>query len=882
MRFWWGGSGGRGCGGNIVRAWGVVVVMDKKFTKRSFPVTGMSCASCAARVEKVLNACEGVEQATVNFANSTANVEFAGSPEALRRAVQSAGYDLLLDAAATDDLERIQAERYRALRRRTVWAVALSLPVVIVGMFFMNMPGANLIMFLLATPVVFVFGRQFFIGAWKQLRHCSANMDTLVALSTGIAWLFSVANMLFPRYWLSRGIHPHVYFEAAAVIVAFILLGRLMESRAKSNTSSAIKKLMGLRPKTVMIVAPDGSTAEVAIDSVKGGDIILVRPGERVAVDGVVTHGTSFVDESMLSGEPIPVEKNEGAKVYAGTVNGEGSFRFRADRVGEDTLLAKIIRMVQDAQGSKAPVQQLVDKVAAVFVPAIIAIALVAFAVWITVGGNEGFSHGLLAAVTVLIIACPCALGLATPTAIMVGIGRGAELGILIKDAESLEIAPRINAVVLDKTGTITEGHPTVESVVRFRTFPEADAILASLERNSEHPLGRAIVERYADVAPVEVTSFRSATGRGVQGVSAGVTYYAGNRRFIDEHHIPVTVEEEVAAQGMTANANTLVWFADASGVIAIVGISDPIKPTSAEAVKELEDMGVEVYMLTGDNRATAEVIARKAGITNVRAEVLPEDKSNFVKELQGAGRRVAMVGDGINDSAALAVADLGIAMGTGADVAIDVAKMTIVSADLARIPVAFRLARATVRTIHQNLFWAFVYNVIGVPVAAGVLYPINGFLLNPMIAGAAMAFSSVSVVTNSLLLKRRSLAGHYRAPVAPGPAPACMASGEVATPASTPITEVVEASATTASQTTQPEITSNNESDMIMKFKVDGMSCGHCRSHVASALTSLPGVNSAEVDLASGTATVTGTATPQAITSAIASAGYRATEIKQ
>lgn len=731
-----------------------------KVVKNHFPLTGMGCAACAARIEKALNACEGVRNAGVNFANSMANVEFDSgvcSPEKLQKAVRDAGYDLILDESA-DRLEQEQAERYRMLKRRTLWAVILSIPVFVIGMFFMNIPYSNLIMFVFATPVVFIFGRQFFVGAWKQLRHKSANMDTLVALSTGIAWLFSVANMLFPDYWLSHGIHPHVYFEASSVIIAFILLGRLMESKAKGNASSAIRKLMGLQPKTVVLVTPDGSLREIGIENIRVGDEMLVKPGERIAVDGIVTSGDSFVDESMLTGESIPVQKQSGDAVFAGTINGSGSFRYKADKIGGDTLLSKIIRMVQDAQGSKPPVQQLVDKIAAIFVPVIISISIVSFIAWILLDSNSGFSHGLLAAITVLIIACPCALGLATPTAIMVGIGKGAESGILVKDAESLEIAPKINAIVLDKTGTLTEGSPEVEHFIRFRNVPLADSVLASLESRSEHPLGEAIV-RYFDKAPqTEITDFRSVTGRGVTGKFKDRTYYAGNRKFIEENGLVIPDEASEKAAELASAGDSIVWFADSDGVIALAGISDPIKPTSAAAVAEMEHMGIEVYMLTGDNRPTAMAIAEKAGISHVKSEVLPQDKSEFVKELQSQGKKVAMVGDGINDSAALAVADLSIAMGTGSDIAIDVAKMTIISADLMKIPVAIRLSKATVRTIHQNLFWAFIYNIIGVPLAAGVLYPINGFLLNPMIAGAAMAFSSVSVVCNSLLLKRKRI----------------------------------------------------------------------------------------------------------------------------
>lgn len=733
-----------------------------KVIKKTYPVTDLACASCAARVEKVLGEQTGVKSASVNFATSTANIEFDSgtcSPEKLQNAVREAGYDIILNdpEESAEELEKKQAENYKRLRQRTLWAIILSFPVVIIGMFFMHMPYADLIMFVLSTPVVFIFGRQFFIGAWKQLRHKTANMDTLVALSTGIAWLFSVSNMLFPEYWLSKGIQPHVYFEAAAVIIAFILLGRLMESKAKGNTSSAIRRLMGLQPKKVILILPDGTSKETVIEEIRPGDKLMVRPGDRIAVDGVVENGNSYVDESMLSGEPIPVEKKNGSKVFAGTINGSGSFTFIAEKTGNDTLLSKIIRMVQDAQGSKAPVQQLVNKVASIFVPIIISIAILSFIVWIVVDeSGQGFSHGLLAAVTVLIIACPCALGLATPTAIMVGIGKGAELGILIKDAEALEITPKINAIVLDKTGTVTSGKPVVENYITFRKVDDAENILASLEKRSEHPLGEAIVRYFNDMPAVEISGFKSITGNGVKGLHKEQTYYAGNLKFMKKERIAISDEAIEKAKSLAADANSLVWFADNQGLIALVGISDPVKPTSAQAVQELEKMGIEVYLLTGDNNATAEAVACKAGITKFKAEVLPQEKSDFIASLQKEGKKVAMVGDGINDSAALAIADLSIAMGTGSDIAIDVAKMTIVSADLLKIPVAIRLSKATVKTIRQNLFWAFIYNLVGVPIAAGALYPVNGFLLNQMIAGAAMAFSSVSVVTNSLLLKRK------------------------------------------------------------------------------------------------------------------------------
>ena len=638
-------------------------------------------------------------------------------------------------------------------------------------------------------------------------------MDTLVAISTGTAYLFSLFNMLFPDFWLSRGIHPHVYFEAASVIIAFILLGRLLEEKAKGNTSTAIKKLMGLQPKTVTVVG--NGERIVPIEQIRPGDIILVKPGERIAVDGIVTEGSSYVDESMLSGEPVAVSKQKDAKVFAGTINQKGSFRFRAEKVGTDTLLAKIIHMVQDAQGSKAPVQQLVDKIAGIFVPAIIGIAVLAFIVWMLLDGTGGFTHGLLAFVTVVIIACPCALGLATPTAIMVGIGKGAERGILIKDAESLEIAKKVNTVVLDKTGTVTEGKPVVSKLVwntptatpnpSISSKEVLPDIFYSLEKLSEHPLADAVVNHLKESASIDdIQDFETITGKGVKGRTQGRTYFAGNLKLLEENRIAISRSLREEATRLTAEAQTVIWFADEENVLAIAGITDRIKETSIRAVSELRAAGIEVHMLTGDNEATAREIARKAGIAHYQANVLPQDKAAFVSRLQAEGRKVAMVGDGINDSAALAQADLSIAMGGGSDIAMDVAKMTIISSDLAKIPEALCLSRLTVRTIRQNLFWAFIYNIIGVPIAAGILYPINGFLLNPMIAGAAMAFSSVSVVSNSLLLKRKRI--H---------------EGEE-----------------------NKEVEPPTETIMKKEFKVEGMMCNHCRMHVEKALNSMEGIH--------------------------------------
>jgi Cu2+-exporting ATPase len=612
-------------------------------------------------------------------------------------------------------------------------------------------------MWALATPIVFWSGRSFFINAWKQIRHGSTTMDTLVSLSTGIAYIFSVFNTLFPEFWHSRGLHAHVYFEASGVVIALVLLGRLLEEGAKANTSSAIKKLIGLQPKTVFKVLASGETKEFLISKVKPGDIILVRPGDKIPVDGKVIQGSSYVDESMITGEPVPVLKENGAEVFAGTVNQKGSFQFFAEKIGTETLLSSIIRLVQEAQGSKAPVQKLVDKIAGIFVPVVVGISIITLIIWSLLGGENGFIRGLLSMITVLVIACPCALGLATPTAIMVGIGKGAENNILIKDAEALELAHKMNALVLDKTGTVTEGKPSVEKI---EWLSEEDKnrgidILFSLEKLSEHPLAEAVVKHLKDLASnVQITSVVSLTGRGIAGNYNESQYYAGGLKLINEKGINIESGLEKFAEAEEGNAGTVIYFADNKNVLAVMSVSDKIRKTSGDAVLQLGKMGIDVYLVTGDNQKTAEAVARQCGISRFKAGMMPSEKATFIKQLQEQGKIVGMAGDGINDSQALATADISIAMGKGSDIAIDAAKMTIISNDLSVIPAAIRLSRNTVKTIRQNLFWAFIYNVIGIPVAAGVLYPINGFLLNPMIAGAAMALSSISVVSNSLRLK--------------------------------------------------------------------------------------------------------------------------------
>lgn len=736
---------------------------DVNTIKQSFPVLNMSCASCSASSQSVLENILGVMNATVNYANAMAHVEYIPTitnPQELKSALQSVGYDLMIDDSeeAKDALEEEHDKKFRLLKRKTFASIILSIPLVAIGMIFMNMPYGDYIMWILSTPIIFIFGNQFFVNAWKQLKHGSANMDTLVAMSTGIAYLFSVFNLFFPAFWLSRGITPHVYFEAAGVVIAFILLGKMLEEKAKGNTSSAIKKLIGLQPKTVTIIDENGEQKEIKISDLAIGAKILIKPGERIAVDGKVISGNSFVDESMISGEPIPLEKTEGANVFAGTINQKGSFQFVAEKVGGDTMLAHIIKMVQDAQGSRAPVQKLVDKIASIFVPVVIGLAVLSLIVWIVFGGENGLTHGMLALVTVLVIACPCALGLATPTAIMAGIGKGAENGILIKDAESLELAKKVNTIILDKTGTITEGKPVVTDLIWLNDDEKYLPYLASLEKQSEHPLAEAVVQFLSDAKNISIDHFESFTGMGAKAIIENETFYVGNKTLLDKHSIIMNDALQTQAGQCLQEAKTVVYFSNEKEVLAVIAIADNIKASSKEAIHQLQKSGIEVYMLTGDNAETAKVISGQVGIKNYKAGLLPEHKAEFVKELQQKGKVVAMVGDGINDSNALAQADVSIAMGEGSDIAIEVAKMTIISSDLLKIPKAIRLSRYTVATIQQNLFWAFIYNIIGIPIAAGILFPINEFLLNPMFAGAAMALSSVSVVSNSLRLKNRKL----------------------------------------------------------------------------------------------------------------------------
>ena len=715
----------------------------------------MGCAACVARVENTLKACKGVSAVNVSLASNSAQVDYdpaVVTPGEMKKAVQDAGYDMLVDGSddeADSEAEIARQDAFSALRKDTILACVLAALVMLLSMGFEDFPGKGFVLWALATPVVFWCGRRFFKAGFSALRHGSANMDTLVALSVSISYLFSVFNLLFPQVWTSQGLEAHLYFESATMIVAFILIGRLLEERAKHSTTAAIRKLMGLQEK--------GSTA-------RPGETVLVKPGERLAVDGLVTDGSSYVDESTLTGEPVPALKQAGSHVYAGTINQNGALTVKVEKVGENTLLSGIIRMVRDAQGSKAPIQKTVDRIAAVFVPVIIGISVLTLLIWILCGD---VTLGLLAMVTVLVIACPCSLGLATPTAIIAGIGNGASKGILIKDAESLQVARKVQAMVMDKTGTLTEGKPSVvESVWDPTILTEDDPnelnlrdVLYALEHRSEHPLALAVCESLRGCEDLPVEDFQAILGKGIAGTVHGTRYYVGNMDLLHDvvGDIPEATNPMVGdsiGPWMDAGYTVTLLF-DKVKVYAVLALADELKDTSVQAVKALQAQGIEIHMLTGDNEVAARHIAEETGIAHVKAHVLPQDKAEYVKRLQASGKRVAMVGDGINDSAALAQADLGIAMGQGSDIAIDTAQVTIVSSDLSKLSDLVRLSKRTVTIIRENLFWAFFYNLLAVPLAAGILYPVNGFLLNPMVAAACMALSSVCVVTNSLRLRK-------------------------------------------------------------------------------------------------------------------------------
>lgn len=741
---------------------------------QTFKLRGMSCASCASNIESAIRSVPGVETCSVNFGAEQAVVAYDAnrvSAADIQSAVDAAGYGAQpIDddpLAAEDDAERRErAARDRELKRKVIFSLVMSIVLVIAALpmmtgleiplipAWMHNPWLQLV---LTLPVMVWAGSDFFINTWKALKHHSATMDTLVAVGTGTAYLYSLFPTVYPQWFIDQGLRPDVYFEIAAIIIALILLGNLLENRAKGQTSEAIRKLMGLQAKTARVIR-QGEPIDVPISEVALGDTVLVRPGEKVPVDGEIIEGSSTLDEAMVTGESIPVQKQVGDEVIGATLNKTGSFKFRATRVGKDTFLAQIVKLVQQAQGSKAPIQRLADRVTGWFVPAVIAIAILTFVTWFNFMGNV--SMALITTVGVLILACPCALGLATPTSIMVGTGKGAENGILIKGADSLELAHKIQTIVLDKTGTVTQGQPTVTDYITVGGTANSNELAllklaGSLEQNSEHPLAEAVVQ-YAQrqgATLVDPAGFEAVAGSGVRGQVEGKWVQIGTQRWLDELGID-TQRLKPEWDRLESEGKTAVWLVVEEQVEAIMGIADAVKPSSANAIRALQKMGLEVVMLTGDNRRTAEVIACEVNIQRVMAEVRPDQKADRVLALQQEGKLVAMVGDGINDAPALAQADVGMAIGTGTDVAIAASDITLISGDLWGIVTAIQLSRATIRNIRQNLFFAFIYNVAGIPIAAGILYPFLGWLLNPIIAGAAMAFSSVSVVTNALRLR--------------------------------------------------------------------------------------------------------------------------------
>jgi Cu+-exporting ATPase len=755
-------------------------VLQSRDERIDLPITGMTCAACAGRIERSLNKAEGVSTASVNLATERATVHYDPAitdPDNIVATIRDAGYDAIVPVAeagvdSSDDVRRAHDDAYRLARRKFIVAAAFALPVLVIAMSHgriaaLDFPGVRWLELILTTPVVFYSGAQFYRAAWAALRHRAADMNTLVALGTGAAYLYSLAVLLFPGFFTVPATEgastahppmPPLYFEAAAVIIALVLLGRLLESKARGNTSEAIRRLIGLQARTAKVLR-DGREVDTPISQVRVGDTVVVRPGERIPLDGMIVDGRSSIDESMLTGESVPIDKSVADTVYGGTVNLTGAFHFEVTNVGKDTVLSRIVEMVEEAQGSKAPIARLADVVSGIFTPIVLLIAIATFAVWFALApADVRLSMALANFVAVLIIACPCALGLATPTAIMVATGKAAEKGILVKTGASLERAHKMTTIVLDKTGTVTTGSPVVTDVIAVNPASESELLnlVASAESLSEHPIAKAIVRAAEEknLAVVRPASFNALPGHGIEATLGKRNVLLGNANLLAAHGIDTTA---VSSQsGELSSFGKTVVFASVDGVLAgLIAVADQPRADSAAAIAELKRLGLRVVMLTGDNRHTAEAVARQVGIDHVEAEVLPAGKAGVVKRLQSEGEIVGMVGDGINDAPALAQADVGMAVGTGTDIAIEAADMTLLRGDLRRVVTAIALSNATIRNVKQNLFWAFVYNVIGIPIAAGVLYPVTGWLLSPIIASAAMSLSSVSVVSNSLRLRR-------------------------------------------------------------------------------------------------------------------------------
>jgi P-type Cu2+ transporter len=735
----------------------------EELVKKSFPVTGMSCASCAVSVENILKKQKGVRGVNANYAMNSVWVEYDPSISDTRvfhTALQDSGYDLSENEPGSGETEALREKELDSLKKNMIWAAILAFPVMVISMFFMNLPFSGWVMLFLSTPVTFWFGRNFFLIAFRQARKGHANMDTLVALSTGIAWSFSLFNLIFPHLPGIHDNHPMLYFEASAVIIVFILLGRWLEEKAKAGTTSSIRKLMHLQPDEANLIPEGGQETRIPTAWIQIKNQLRVKPGERIPVDGMVISGNSTVDESSLSGESLPVDKQAGSPVFAGTVNQKGSFVFIAQKVGKETLLSRIILAVREAMEDKPPVQKMVDKVASIFVPVVLGIALLTFSLWLIFGGAGSFPLAVRSLVSVLIIACPCALGLATPTAIMVGIGIGASRGILIRNPEGLEKSSEINTLVFDKTGTITRGKPEVTDMIWKEESDVLKSILHDMELLSEHPLAEAVAAflNTQDLLTAPPEKFESVSGLGIVSEYQGIKYAVGNENLMINQSVSLTDADKQTVVNLQQQAKTVLYFAGGKRIMAIIALSDKIKSSSSGAIESLKKMGIEVHLLTGDNENTARAVATQTGISHFKAHCLPADKAEYMAKLRKEGKIAGMAGDGINDSQALAVADVSFAMGSGSDISMDVSDMTMVTSDLNALPVAIRLSRATVKTIRQNLFWAFFYNLIAIPLAAGLFYPVWGIMLNPMVAGAAMAMSSVSVVSNSLRLKYKKL----------------------------------------------------------------------------------------------------------------------------